>query len=147
MECTRESRILLSRNPVQSVHNKTVMGANHYQDIVAWQLASRLNRAVFEATARGPSSRDLRFCYQIRGASSSVSANIAEGFCRYTHKEFARFLTIARGSLGETQNHLEDGRDRGYFTDADFEELWTLSVRAMGATTSLLLYLRRHPDP
>jgi four helix bundle protein len=73
------------------------MGAKQYRDLVAWQLAVELKRAVFEAMARGPASRDLRFCDQIRAASRSVSANIAEGFCRYTHREFARFLRIARG--------------------------------------------------
>ncbi len=123
------------------------MGATQYREIVAWQLANALKRAIFQRTTCGPASRDLKFCDQIHGACSSVPANIAEGFCRFTHKEFARFLTIARGSLGETQDHLEDGRDRGYFSEAEFDELWALSMRAMGATTKLLLYLRRHPDP
>jgi four helix bundle protein len=123
------------------------VGAKQYQDLVAWQLANELRRAVFQATIRGPASRDLRFCDQIRAASSSVSANIAEGFYRYTHREFARFLRIARGSLGETQNYLEEARDRGYITDRDFQSLWRLSVRAMVATTRLMTYLRKQPDP
>jgi four helix bundle protein len=123
------------------------MGARQYREIVAWQLSNSLKQAIYVRTSLGPASRDFRFCDQIRGACSSVPANIAEGFCRFTHREFARFLTIARGSLGETQNHLEDGRDRGYFSQTDFDELWNLSTRAMAATTKLLLYLRRHPDP
>lgn len=123
------------------------MGARDHRDLVAWQLAQELKRAIFGFTATPPVCRDLRFCDQIRGASSSVSANIAEGFYRYSHREFGRYLSIARGSVGETQNHLQDALDRGYLTDAEFERLWSLSRRVMAATTKLLLYLRRHPDP
>jgi hypothetical protein len=55
--------------------------------------------------------------------------------------EFRRFLRIARGSLTETHNHLRDGRDRGYLTDAKHEELSRLTARAAGATTRLMVYL------
>jgi hypothetical protein len=54
---------------------------------------------------------------------------------------FRRFLRIARGSLTETRNHLRDGRDRGYLTDAKHEELSRLTARAAGATTRLMVYL------
>ncbi len=123
------------------------MGAKHHEEIVAWQLANELQCAIFEATARGAASQDFKFCNQIRGASSSVSANIAEGFWRYTHREFARFLRIARGSLGEAQNHLRTAKQRGYLTEAEFRSLCRLSVRAFVATTRLMTYLRNNPDP
>ncbi len=123
------------------------MGAKYFSELVAWQLANQLKAAVFTATASGPAARDVKFRDQIRDASNSVARNIAEGFGRYEHKEFCRFLRIARGSLDETQNHLEDGRDKRYFTDSAFADMWQLSRRTAIATTRLIVYLRRHAEP
>jgi hypothetical protein len=49
---------------------------------------------------------------------------------------------LQRASVGETQNHLEDGLDQQYFTQSDFDEAWKLSERVMGAITRLGSYLR-----
>ena len=117
-------------------------GVRRYEDLVAWQLSYELQREVFALTANGPAARDFKFRDQIRDSSASASRNIAEGFARFRPAEFARFLEIARGSLTETHHHLRDGRDRGYFTDADHARLALLAGRAAIATTRLLRYLR-----
>lgn len=86
------------------------------------------------------------FCDQIRAASSSAPANIAEGFWRFRPREFARFVRIALGSLGETQNHLRRALRDEYITQDDFDEVWSLSFRAIGASTKQHAYLRKCPD-
>jgi four helix bundle protein len=68
-------------------------------------------------TATGEASRDFKYRDQVRDSTASAARNIAEGFGRYTPKEFARFPGYARASLIETQNHLIDGFDRGYFDE------------------------------
>ena len=123
------------------------MGARHFTDLAAWQLAARLRDEVVAFTATPPANRDFGFCNQIRDASASAAANIAEGFTRFSHADFARFLVIARSSLSETQNHLLDAQGRGYLPEARFVELSTLAKRALAATTRLLTYLRREPTP
>jgi four helix bundle protein len=50
-------------------------------------------------------------------AAGSVGANIAEGAGRESAKEFRRFLTIARESIAELENHLLLARDLGLLSD------------------------------
>jgi len=71
---------------------------------------------------------------------------MAEGFGRETHREFAHFLAIARGSLIETHNHLVDATDCGYLARHEFDKLAALTNRAIVATTRLQSYLLRTPD-
>ncbi len=104
---------------------------------MAWQLSADLRDRVVAISRSSPFRGDVTFCDQLRSAVSSVPANIAEGFARYTHRDFARFLSIARGSLAETQNHLLAARGQGLLDQATFDELWRLSERAMGAVTRL----------
>jgi four helix bundle protein len=100
---------------------------------------------VFAFTATGQASRDFKFCDQIREAARSVPDNISEGFYRYAPRDFARFLSIARGSLGEVRNQLREAQVRGYLTEPDVGDLFHLSSRALGATTRLQSYLRTCP--
>jgi four helix bundle protein len=83
----------------------------------------------------------VKFRDQIRRSSSSPPANIAEGFGRFKPREFAHFTRIARASLLETRNHIDDARKKGYFSDTECTRLFELQVRATKATTGLLRYL------
>jgi four helix bundle protein len=122
------------------------MGARHFRELACWQLARELKSEVYAFTDRIPASRDRDFCEDIRASSRSVSSNIAEGFGRQTHREFARFLSIARGSLQETDNHLQDAFDCHYVSASDFARLSDLTRRALVTTTRLQSYLLRTPD-
>ena len=119
-----------------------VMAAKRFQELIAWQLADELEREVFVITKR---LGDLKFRNQIRDAAASGASNIAEGFGRFVPREFARFLRIARGSLIETQEHLQRGQSRGYLNDPDFKRLSHLADRAIGAITRLIRYLDSQP--
>jgi len=120
--------------------------AKRFEDLVAWQLADELRARVVRFTSEPPILYDVKYCSHVREAASSVPSNIAEGFCRYGHRDFGRFLSIARASLAETQVRLKDGADRLYLSQAEHGELQALARRAMIAITRLLTYLRTHPD-
>lgn len=92
--------------------------AKDFTELVAWQLADELRRLIFEITARPAAARDFRYCDQCKDAARSGPSNIAEGFGRYRHRDFAHFLRIAIGSLKEVQDLLIDGHERGYGTPA-----------------------------
>jgi four helix bundle protein len=119
------------------------MGVRDFRDLVCWQLAYELKCEVVAFSATEPASRDFKYCDQIRASSASSPANIAEGFGRYRPREFARFLEFARGSLMETDNHLLDGRDRRYLSEALYMRLHNLTRAAIRATTRLLLSQQR----
>ena len=117
-------------------------GVRNHEDLVVWQLSWQLKERVFAFTGREDVRRDFKFCAQIRSASTSATDTIAEGFYRYSPRDFARFVGMARGSLGEVKNQLRHARAREYLDASEFTELWTLACRAMAATTNLQTYLR-----
>jgi four helix bundle protein len=123
------------------------MPITDHRQLVAWQLANELRQRVFVFTARAPAARDFEFCGQIRGACRSVCRNIAEGFYRYRHGEFAQFVNTAKGSLGETLDDLQDALQSGYVTEPEFNEMWQLSKRCMAAVNGLHRHLRSTTAP
>jgi four helix bundle protein len=64
--------------------------------------------------------RRFQYCDQLSDAARSAPRNIAEGFARYRHKEFAQFVRIAKGSEAEVLNHFIDAHDLGLMTDEEF---------------------------
>jgi len=77
-----------------------------FEDMIAWQKAQDLAVMVYKLTKSFPPSEKFALTDQIQRASSSVSANIAEGFGRRTLNDKVRFYTIAYGSLLETKNFV-----------------------------------------
>jgi len=77
-----------------------------FEELPAWQAATRLSLAVYAFSAKPPLRRLRALRDQIERASVSVSNNIAEGFERGTTQELLTFLYIARGSAGEVRSML-----------------------------------------
>lgn len=123
------------------------MGARKFSDLAAWQLANDLKRGVYGLVDSSGAASDFGFRDQIRTAAASAPANIAEGFARFHHADFARFLRIALGSLDELDNHLHDGIDRKHWNQPAIEPLLTLKRRSAAAITGLIRYLRTSGPP
>jgi four helix bundle protein len=114
------------------------MGAKTFQELAAWQLAAELRDKVIAAIERPPLCHHRELCDQLERAVEHAPGDIAEGFGRYYPREFARYLGIARSELMEAQNHLDAAARRGAIAPEVFEQCWTLSRRALGATTRLM---------
>jgi four helix bundle protein len=112
------------------------MVVREFQDLLAWRLCYELKCEVFEFTATGPVARDFEYRDQIRASSASAPSNISEGFGRSRPLDAARFYEIARTSLMENQNHLLDGRDRGYLEALLYSRLANLARAALRTTTA-----------
>lgn len=115
--------------------------AAHFKDLTCWQLSNELKIAVYSLTQTEAAQRDRSFCDDMRRAARSAPANIAEGFGRYTHREFARFLTIARASVVETENHLQHALDAGFITSEESQRLVALAQQTQRAISGLRRYL------
>jgi four helix bundle protein len=91
-----------------------------YYELKVWQKAHELTLLVFRLTEKFPKSDLFGIVSQVRRSSSSVAANIAEGFGRGTTKELLRSLQIARGELEETRYFMLLSRDLMKITKDEF---------------------------
>jgi four helix bundle protein len=112
------------------------------EDIQAWQKARLATRLVYEVTTEGHFAKDYGLRDQIRRASVSIMANIAEGFGRRSDKEFANFLNMAHGSVSEVQSHLYVALDLNYIDLASFTKLNNLLDEISRMTLVLAQHLR-----
>jgi four helix bundle protein len=71
---------------------------------------------VYAVLERASVKHDVKFCDQMRDSARGGPRAIAEGFGRFRPADFARYLDYARGSLIETQNHLDDALDCRYLS-------------------------------
>jgi four helix bundle protein len=119
--------------------------ARDFKDLIVWQRAHALRQAVWAAVERAP-RMDLRLRTQWTDAAGSVCRNIAEGFGRRSHREFARYLDQAYSSLKEVEDCVIDAEMRGHLADQQVGELNVLARRTSTPLARLLRYLRRSPD-
>lgn len=113
-----------------------------FEEIKAWQKAYDITLRIYDATSNGNFSKDFGLKDQIRRASVSITANIAEGHGRRSNSEFANFLNMARGSAAEVQSHLHVAMGLNYIDRAEFEELYAAVAEVSRMTLALARYLR-----
>ena len=95
-----------------------------YRKLIVWQKAMQFARQVYSLIEHFPISEKYALSDQVRRAAVSISSNIAEGCGRASNRDYAHFLSIARGSLYETMAQLELAQSLGYIDDIkDVEEL------------------------
>src|ERR1017187_3936950 len=91
-----------------------------YMKLEAWQRGMDLFVMAFRLSAN---VSDLKLKSQFRDAAQSVSANIAEGYCRRSLPEYLQFLYTAKGSLGETLTRVVGLHRVALISAAQFEEI------------------------
>ena len=91
-----------------------------FEDLIAWQKARELTKAIYQVTDDGRFARDFGLRDQIRRASVSIMSNIAEGFERGSNAEFYRFLAMARASCAEVRSQLYIACDIAYIDQPTF---------------------------
>jgi four helix bundle protein len=90
---------------------------------VAWQVAFELARLIYLRTEKFPKDEWFGLRSQIRRAAVSIASNLAEGAGRSTKKDFAQFVTIARGSLNELETQYLLAKELKYLRSDNEVEL------------------------
>jgi four helix bundle protein len=87
-----------------------------FQDLEVWQEAHKLVLLVYRTTKEFPDDEKFGLVSQMRRASVSIAANIAEGFKRRGFKDKVRFYNISEGSLEELKYYFVLSKDLGYIS-------------------------------
>lgn len=95
------------------------MTIGSHRELVVWQKAMDMVVQVYRLSDRFPKSELYRLTSQLTRAAASVPANIAEGNGRSSRRDYAHFVSIARGSLNETETFLLLAIRLGYLSEQD----------------------------
>jgi four helix bundle protein len=109
-----------------------------YRDLVVWQKAMELARAIYHETESLPKTEMFGIQAQMRRAAVSVPSNVAEGHGRLDDGHFRQFLATARGSLFELQTQLELSRDLKFISEASAGRLMGMSEEVARLINGLL---------
>ena len=115
----------------------------NFRDLLVWQKAHKLTLEVYRATTHFPKEEMFGLTSQLRRATASIAANIAEGAGRSGQAEFARFLHIAAGSANEVEYHLLLAHDLNYLTEADYTRLLNDLIEIKKMLSSLIAKIKR----
>lgn len=116
-----------------------------FEDLEVWKEARVLVRQIYKATLNPTFKKDKSLVDQIRRASVSIMANIAEGFDRRSRADFIRYLEYSLGSASEVRNHLYVATDLEYLTEEEFANLLDAAVRLSKRLSAFIKYLKNHP--
>jgi four helix bundle protein len=114
-----------------------------FEDLEIWKEARRLAKEIHLIAVHTELRSDLRFKNQIKDSSGSVMDNIAEGFERDGNLEFRQFLSIAKGSAGETRSQLYRVFDFEYISEQKFEALKKDYENLSGKIKNFITYLNK----
>ncbi len=117
--------------------NKRDGAVRSYQGLVVWQRAMDLTELIYSLVQRFPRSEIYGLTSQTTRAAVSVATNIAEGNSRGTRRDYAHFLSIAHGSLSETETCLLVAVRIGYLSDHEIEKAFALSTEIGKMLTTL----------
>jgi four helix bundle protein len=113
-----------------------------FRQIRVWAKAHHFTLEIYTVTARFPKEELYGLTSQLRRASASIAANIAEGFGRGGNVELARFLQIAIGSAFEVEYHILLAKDLGLITKERNELLEEHIIEIKRMLAALLLKVR-----
>ena len=109
-----------------------------FRKLRTWQMVIDLYAFLYEKVKEIP-ERPYRLIAQILDAASSISANIAEGYCRRSLKEYLNFLNIALGSAGEVYSRCYACYKAGQFSATTFD---TIDERHYAMENTLLRQIK-----
>ncbi len=120
------------------------MSVKSLETLEVWKKAKEFSLRVYrEVLPLLPSEEKWNLNQQLRRSSSSIPANIAEGYGRFYYQEIIRFCYIARGSLEETLSHLVLCCELNYIPKILFDSLEQDGEKLTQLLNGYIGYLKR----
>ncbi len=113
-----------------------------FEDLECWKEARILVKQVFTVLRDNKMDNDFDTKSQLRRATLSIMNNIAEGFGRYSNKQFLLFLNYSEGSATETKSMLYVLEDMEYVEKEKIKKMHNQVDKTRKLTLGLLKYLR-----
>jgi four helix bundle protein len=113
-----------------------------FEDLKCWQAARELVREVYLACEEGKLAKDFETKSQLKKAALATMNNIAEGFGRFSKKDFIRFLDISQSSAMEVQSILYVLLDLNYLKEEKISVIRLKAEETKSLTPGLVKYLR-----
>ena len=106
------------------------MSVSRFEELEVFQRAYKISLEVHRLSLTWPREEQYGFGEQVRRASKSICANIAEGFGKQSAsgREFRRYLTIAVGSADEMRVWCRYCLDLDYIDEPRWR-LWSNEYR------------------
>ena len=120
------------------------MKIERFEDLEIWQEARELCRLVHNYCSKELFSKDYKLRDQISSSSGSVMDNIAEGFERNGNKEVIQFLSIAKGSCGETRSQSYRAFDFKYISQEELDNLLSITTSLSKKISGFITYLKKN---
>lgn len=113
------------------------VAARSHRDLTVWRKSVDLAELAYRLTREMPKSEEYRLSAQLIRAAASVPANIAEGNARGTRRDYAHFISIARGSAAEVETFLILTQRLKLAPEADIQTLMALTDEVSRMLNSL----------
>jgi four helix bundle protein len=121
-----------SRNSkLTTASNLTRTPVRDFTDLKVWQLARELRKQAYQIARKLPTEEKFGLASQLQRAAISITANIVEGFGRYSYQENIQFCRTARGSAFEVRDHLIAAEDENYISASERQSVDELAQRVI----------------
>jgi four helix bundle protein len=97
-----------------------------FRDLDVWKLGIDLVETCYKATTAFPRSELYGLTNQLRRASVSIPANVAEGQARKSTKAYKNHVSIAIGSQAELTTCIEVATRRGFLIRPERDRIMAL---------------------
>jgi four helix bundle protein len=91
------------------------MKIKNYKDLNIWKRSIGIVEDIYKITKNFPNEEIYGLTSQLRRSAVSIPSNIAEGFARFSNKEYKQFLFISLGSCAELSTQIIITLRLGYF--------------------------------
>lgn len=114
----------------------------NFEELDCWKESRKLVHQVYKLTKKPRFRKDFGLRDQIQRSSVSAMTNIAEGFGRYSPKEFIRFLDYTQSSCEEIKSLLYVAYDQNYIEEVELKEAYRKASDVRNLSLALIKYLR-----